>query len=706
MKTLAQLNQYSTSSVIFTDETLGAGQVLANRYQINGLLDTAVPVMENIEKLCNAAGSWLSYDIHEGKWGIVVNQTGTSIASFNDSNIIGNISVSGTGLQDLYNSVKVEFPHRDLRDSADFVTIEIPAGDRNPNEFDNILNISYDVINEPVQADLLGFIELKQSRVDLVIKFNTDFSYINLKAGDIIDVTDSRFSFSSKLFRIVTITEVQEDSGPLMMEITALEYDADVYSTADLYRYTRSDENGIVTIGSIGVPGTPQISKFEVDARPRVLVESTAPTGVVEGMEFWLTNDVSEIQDQNRSYTLIATKRPVGGGTYNSGDNVVLDYDQLNTSNFYIKTRGFNATTVGPYSDPSGYVSFTATQVTDAIGPNTKTLDVLGNIGTLLGAYYLLKGVDELYQKVANTGSLFTKIFETLRDETGIDLIGPTPTPVGPPITIQDEGTVLTTTTTVINFTGGGVTASSPSTGTVVVNIEGGTQPGTGGSNYQFGFDNSGFRSLVRPTFPNNYNFPGGGFFGRDAIYTSGKMMFTTVEDDFGITQSTMKPIKVDPGNYRVYFSGLYDDPSNATRLYYSTATVNTSANLPSQTWGNWKKIALASSSTFDYNGGQADIDNFLACPSQYESDYVKNNIVTITVPENAIVAVGLSNNAIAISGDTVDFITRTIMEYDMTSTGTRIFSVITATSYTSLSGGFTSAGGCGSISVALQKIE
>jgi hypothetical protein len=96
MNTLRQLNTYSTSSVTFTDQGLGSGQVLANRYRINGLLDTAVPVLENIEKICNAAGSWLSYDTHEGRWGVVINQTGNSVASFNDSNIIGNISVSGT----------------------------------------------------------------------------------------------------------------------------------------------------------------------------------------------------------------------------------------------------------------------------------------------------------------------------------------------------------------------------------------------------------------------------------------------------------------------------------------------------------------------------------------------------------------------------------------------------------------------------------
>ncbi len=421
MKTLSQLNTYALTTVTFTDEVLGVGQVLNNRYQINGLLDTSKPVMENIEKMCSAAGSWLSYDVHDGKWGVVINQTGTSVASFSDANILGNISVSGTGLTDLYNSVKVEFPRRELRDSADYVKIEIPSGDRNANEPDNTLNISYDIINDPVQANLLGFIELKQSRVDLVISFDTDYSYINLSAGDIIDVTNANLGFSNRLFRIVTISEQQDESGPLQLSITALAYDDSVYSTADLYRYTRSDENGIITIGSIGIPGTPQVTKYEVDARPRVIIESTAPTGVVEGLEYWLTTDFNEPDDANRSYTLIATKKPVGGGTYASGDTVSLDYDQLNTSNFYVKTRGFNAVTVGPYSTPSGLVEFTATQVTNAIGPDTTAL------GGLLGALsvlQLIKSVDGLFGNDSSSGSLFKKVFDLFKDVTGVDLIG------------------------------------------------------------------------------------------------------------------------------------------------------------------------------------------------------------------------------------------------------------------------------------------
>jgi hypothetical protein len=422
VKSLTQLNTFSAQSVAYDDQGTGA-QTLADRYQINGLLDTSKNVLDNIEKICSAAGSWLSYDIHEGRWGVVINTTGTSVASFDDSNILSNITVSGTGLNELYNNVKVEFPHRDLRDSADFVIIEIPDGDRNANEEDTTLNLTYDIINEPIQAQMLGLIELKQSRIDLIISFETDFSNIDLKAGDLIDVTNSRFGFSAKVFRIISTSEVQDDQGAIRISITALEYDANVYSVADLFRYTRTDENGIITIGNIGVPGTPQVTKFEIDSRPRILIETTAPTGVVEGIEFWLSEDTL-LAEANRSYRLVAIERPPGGGVFTSGQAVSTEYGSLIAGDFVVKVRGFNDTTTGPFSTVSGIITFNPTQTTDAINPQTKSIDNAGNLLTLLGVTALLSSVDGLFGNDTNsTSSIFKKVFDLLKLTTGNDLL-------------------------------------------------------------------------------------------------------------------------------------------------------------------------------------------------------------------------------------------------------------------------------------------
>jgi hypothetical protein len=464
--TLTALNTYSDSTVTYTNRLLNgttqSGIVLQDRYQINGLLDTAEPVLQNIEKVCNATASWLSYDNNEGKWGVIINKAGTSVASFNDNNILGTVSVSGTGLQDLKNSVKVEFARSELRDSADFVNIALTAGDYNANEIDNPLPLTYDIINEPVQAKLLGFIELKQSRVDKVIQFQSDFSYINLKPGDIVDVTDSRLTFSAKLFRIISITEVQDDGGALSVDITALEYDASVYAL-DLDRYEVSDQDGIVAIGNIGTPGTPQVTEVEKDARPRILVESTAPTGIVEGMEFWLTTDVSISDDASRSYRLIATTRPTGGGTYGSGTTVLLDYDSLGTANFIIKTRGINDVTVGPFSTPSGSIFFAPVQTTNAIDANTSMFDSTGGLLTGLALVQLAKKLLDLFGGDTSS-SLFGKIFDVFKDTTGIDLVGQASAGslvVASNIAIKSKGTQISATVASIDFTSGLIATNS-----------------------------------------------------------------------------------------------------------------------------------------------------------------------------------------------------------------------------------------------------
>ena len=420
---LDDLTTYSQTSVNFEDEALGTGQVLADRYQINGLLDTEANVFTNIEKVCNSCASWLSFDSYQGQFSIIINKTDTSVASFNSSNIISNITVQGTGITEKYNNVKVEFPNRDIRDRSDYVNIEIPDVDRSGNELDSVLNIGYELINESIQAQILGLIELKQTRVDLIIRFETDYSYMNLRAGEIISITDDVTGFSNKLFRIISIQENQTDESPLTLDITALEYDANVYSVADLFRYTRTDDNGIITIANIGTPGTPQVSKFEKVSRPRVIIETTSPSGVVEGIEYWYSTDINEPNDDNRSYTLLGTKRPIGGGTFSSGDTVILDVDTLNSAEFYVKTRGFNDITVGPFSATSGLVDFTPEQVTDAIDQNTSALDSLGGLATAIGVLSLLNGVDGLFGGLTGPGSLWEKIFGTFEDETGVDIV-------------------------------------------------------------------------------------------------------------------------------------------------------------------------------------------------------------------------------------------------------------------------------------------
>ena len=62
--------------------------IVGNLFGINGVISTDKTVMQNINTLATAAGAWISYDIAEGKWGVVINAPANPVATFDDSNII------------------------------------------------------------------------------------------------------------------------------------------------------------------------------------------------------------------------------------------------------------------------------------------------------------------------------------------------------------------------------------------------------------------------------------------------------------------------------------------------------------------------------------------------------------------------------------------------------------------------------------------
>jgi hypothetical protein len=346
-----------------------ATSTLARKYTINGVVNTENPVLENLDGICRSAGSFLTYDVHQGKWAVVINTTASSVYSFDDSNIVGPIQVSTTSLFDLYNEVEVEFPLLDTADKTDFVRLEIPEVNRAPYEQDNQLKMTLNFASEPVQASLLGRIELLQSRLDKVITFESDYSALQLNAGDVIDVTNTLYGFSAKTFRIITIRELDADDGSIRCEITALEYDATIYSAANLTRTVRSDLTGIQTLGAIGVPGTPTFVKYEASARPQINVVTTVPTGVIEGVECWISSDGTNYQLRNTIKNADTVLTP--------GASLTFEFDDQAAGNVYAKTRGTNYSVAGPFSNVST-TTYTPQQITDAISEETSILDQYG----------------------------------------------------------------------------------------------------------------------------------------------------------------------------------------------------------------------------------------------------------------------------------------------------------------------------------------
>ena len=322
--------------------------IIPNLFGINGVIDTSKTVLTNLNAMCKAAGCWLSYDTTTGLWSVIINRAGSSIKSFTDSNIIGSISITGTGIDQLYNSVEVQFPHVDLLNTIDYANFNIAPASRLPNELDKKLTIQLDCINNPIQAAYVGAVELNQNRVDKIIQFKTDYTSLGLKAGDLIDVTNTIYGYTNKVFRITKISEEDMDDGSIQLSITALEYDANVYNTGSLIYTERTTATGIVPRSQNTALNTndnnalvSQLAKLDIPSFGN-LVDQVSGSSIITAFNNWIsagfdgnTNYLANDITFGQSYTneplneslQFAVNVPYGNWTYShSGSHTVNSY--------------------------------------------------------------------------------------------------------------------------------------------------------------------------------------------------------------------------------------------------------------------------------------------------------------------------------------------------------------------------------------------
>lgn len=447
------LNSYCTTGFSYT--ALGLGTT-TSEITVNGLVDTNTDVLTNMTALAEAGSSWLTYDIHTGLWKVVINKSGTSVASFTDSNIIGEISISGTSLTQLNNIADVKYQNTDIQDKTDFVKVSIPEDDLFANEPRNAIQINLPFTNKQVVAAKIGLQALKQARVDKIITFKADYSYTSISAGDIIDVTSEVYGFTNKLFRVITVTQTEGNDGELGFDFTALEYDSAVYDY-DITEYAVESDNGILGIGSIGQPNTPTVTKTEQANVPKIVINTVVPSGIVDTMEFWITFDTGVENDAARSYVKIGQYTDPSGATLTEDAEVSYTYSGLQQSDFYIKVRGVNNVTTGPFSSPSGLIEYVPIVVADTISDNPVSI---GGQLMSLGLLTLLNNLDKLFSGDQSIWDIFTQAGQ----ESG--------TSVPAAVAISDEGTQLTTSVSGLNFTGAGVTATA-SGSVITVDIAG-----------------------------------------------------------------------------------------------------------------------------------------------------------------------------------------------------------------------------------------
>jgi len=228
----ADMKGYCNELVNYTNKANVSANIA--RYQINGYLSTFDSCMDNIDKICRNSSTYFTFDGKQGKFKAVPNRpysTGELANAFvlNDDNIVSKISISSTELYQQLNSVTVEFADQNRKDQTNTVFVETPTAERNTGEPDNNLDYRLQLVNNNIHAQQLGNIDLNQSRKGMVVELTSDFSGLQIDAGDVVKVNNSDYGFTDRLFRVMKNTESLGQDGMINCGLILLEYDPTVY---------------------------------------------------------------------------------------------------------------------------------------------------------------------------------------------------------------------------------------------------------------------------------------------------------------------------------------------------------------------------------------------------------------------------------------------------------------------------------------------
>jgi len=386
------LNTYADQLITYTPS--GGGTATQRRYKINGVVNAGESVLSNVDKILTACDSWMAYSPPTGKWSIVINKADSTAYSFDDDNIIGELRVSATDITSSVNVVEAKFPNRDNKDQTAYVNLDLAVLNPSllyPNEPVNKATLSFDLVNDNVQAYYIANRILEQAREDLIVSFNTTYYGIQVDAGNIISVTNSGYGWTNKLFRVVRVNEVSLADGTLGAKIDATEYNATVYDDKDITAFVPVPNSGNPSPVYFSALAAPTVTGYPSASSPTFSVSIYIPiTGrVTFGSLFYTTVASPAASDWKQlDFAETVNSQPVQNSTSGTPQYYVFANQKLAAGTYYFayivgneisqstlstKSTAFVWTPIAPTgpTGPAGATGPTGAGTTGATGPRS-----------------------------------------------------------------------------------------------------------------------------------------------------------------------------------------------------------------------------------------------------------------------------------------------------------------------------------------------
>ena len=215
-----------------------------DRYQCNGVIDTANQIKANIEQLLASMGGKLTYS--GGKYFVDGAEYKTPTHTFTEADVISEIQTqTKQSRRGIYNGVKGIF----VSEEKIYKVLDYPAQFCSSYETDDGVPLYLDMplpfVTNNLQAQRLAKIALLKSRQQVVITMTVNLKGLQVKVGDTIQVTNDRLGYSSKVFEVIDYSLAVGDGQALAVNLVCIE------TASAIYDWTTSDEEDFLSGGEL-----------------------------------------------------------------------------------------------------------------------------------------------------------------------------------------------------------------------------------------------------------------------------------------------------------------------------------------------------------------------------------------------------------------------------------------------------------------------
>ena len=229
---------FDASVVCATQVTPFSGGSQINLFDCNGVIDTSRKVIDNVRDILRGCRGYLPYV--QGKYRLVIETTGSASLSLGEDDIIGGYSLASPSKNTKFNRVIATFINPDRNFQADQITFpptddsSLPSADQHATmktaDGGFLLEGRFDfkTLTSPYQTEEMAEIILRRSRESIGLNITVGFKAYALHIGDIVNITISSLGFSSKAFRVLSMT-FNED---YTIELNLVEHQDSFYTFA------------------------------------------------------------------------------------------------------------------------------------------------------------------------------------------------------------------------------------------------------------------------------------------------------------------------------------------------------------------------------------------------------------------------------------------------------------------------------------------